>query len=316
MPVYAIVIGSVALLFAGNMINSLGSASQPIAQAILADNSQGKTKATLMSLVAVVMTAAMSFGPALGSKLTEIYGPQAPFYACLLIAISCLLLLNKVKLPAQQASKQENPLSFIEPIARTQPGFIACLAIVFICQFSWSLYFQNISFILPQKWDIAVESHFYQYFMMAIGVVMITSLLLLPRLILAYMNLQQALRVVTLLAALGMVMLAITSTPTTHVIAMIFTAVMVAISFPFYITALSNRASDIDQGWAMALSSAMVGLAWTLTGYLTAVLVNIQLILPTVIAAFGYLLAMLLVPKPASKNDLVTQSKETTHAQS
>ncbi|NVP00008.1 MFS transporter, partial [Photobacterium damselae subsp. damselae] len=68
LPVYAIALGSVVLLFAGNMINSLGSASQPMAQAVLSDNSEGKNKAALMSLVAVVMTAAMSFGPALGSK--------------------------------------------------------------------------------------------------------------------------------------------------------------------------------------------------------------------------------------------------------
>ncbi len=61
--------------------------------------------------------------------------------------------------------------------------------------------------------------------------------------------------------------------------------------FPFYITALSDRASEADQGWVMALSSAMVGLAWTLSGYLTSLFVNIDLILPTAIAAIGYLIA-------------------------
>ena len=300
MPIYAIVIGSIALLFAGNMINSLGSASQPIAQAILADNSRGKTKATLMSMVAIVMTAAMSFGPALGSKLSATYGTQAPFYACLIIAIFCLILLNLVRLPPQITLHNENPLSFVAPLKRSQPGLLACLAIVFICQFSWSLYFQNIAFIFPQKWGISVESSFYQYFMMAIGVVMICSLLLLPRLILARINVLSALRITTLFAAIGMILLAITPTPNTHIAAMIFTAVMVAISFPFYITALSDRASEADQGWIMAMSSAMVGLAWTLSGYLTSVFVNIDLILPTAIAAIGYVIAMIIVPKKAA----------------
>ena len=297
MPIYAIVIGSIALLFAGNMINSIGSASQPIAQAILADNSRGKTKATLMSLVAVVMTAAMSFGPALGSKLSATYGTQAPFYACLVIAVMCLILLNLVHLPPQRSLQNENPLSFIAPLKRSQQGLLPCLAIVFICQFSWSLYFQDIAFIFPQKWNISVESSFYQYFMMAIGVVMISSLLILPRIILARINVNAALRITTLFAAIGMILLAITPTPNTHIAAMIFTAVMVAISFPFYITALSDRASEADQGWVMALSSAMVGLAWTLSGYLTSLFVNIDLILPIAIAAFGYLIAMVLVPR-------------------
>lgn len=308
MPVYAIIAGSVALLFAGNMINSLGSASQPIAQAILADNSQGKTKATLMSLVAVVMTAAMSFGPALGSKLTALYGPQAPFYACLLIAVVCFILLHIIQLPKQPSLKQESPFSLAAPLSRSQKGLLPCLAIVFICQFSWSLYFQNISFILPQKWQLAVEGEFYQYFMLAIGIVMIASLLFVPRLLLAIMTLTQALRSVLTGAGIGMVLLAITPTPTTHVIAMVWTSIMVASSFPLYITALSDRASDSDQGWAMALSSAMVGLAWTLTGYLTAILVNIHLILPTLIAAVGYAIAVLFVPRQSQVNNQEAQA--------
>lgn len=297
MPVYAIVAGSIVLLFAGNMINSLGSASQPIAQAVLADNSQGKTKATLMSFVAVVMTAAMSFGPALGSKLTALYGPQAPFYACLVIAITCFVLLNLIKLPHQTQLKHENPFSLAAPLSRSHKGLIPCLIIVFLCQFSWSLYFQNISFILPQKWQLAVEGEFYQYLMLAIGMLMIASLLFVPRLLLSLMSLTRALTCVLTGASIGMIFLALTPTPTTHVIAMIWTSVMVASSFPLYITALSDRASDGDQGWAMALSSVMVGLAWTLTGYLTAIFVNINLILPTLIAAVGYSIAILLIPR-------------------
>lgn len=300
MPVYAIIAGSVAMLFAGNMINSLGSASQPIAQAILADNSQGKTKTTLMSFVAVVMTAAMSFGPALGSKLTALYGPQAPFYACLLIAVVCFILLHIIQLPKQATLNHENPLSLAAPLSRSQKGLLPCLAIVFICQFSWSLYFQNISFILPQKWQLAVEGEFYQYFMLTIGIVMIASLLFVPRLLLTRMPITRALKSVLTGAGIGMILLAITPTPATHVIAMIWTSIMVASSFPLYITALSDRASDSDQGWAMALSSAMVGLAWTLTGYLTAIFVNIDLMLPTLIAAVGYAVAIMLVPRQSS----------------
>ena len=303
LPIYAIVVSSVIILFVGNMINSLGSASQPIAQAILADNSEGKNKATLMSLVAVVMTAAMSFGPALGSKLSSSYGAQAPFYACLVIGLISLILMFLVRLPVQHIVKTENPFSFVKPLKRSQKGLINCLFIVFICQFSWSLYFQNIAFIFPQKWNIAVESEFYQYFMMGIGVVMILSLLLLPRLILSRFSVNSALRTTTALSAIGMLLLAITPTPTSHVVAMIFAASMVALCFPLYITALSDRASDIDQGWAMALSSAMVGLEWTLTGYLTAMMVNVHLLLPTGVAVIGYLAAMVVVPtKSTNKN--------------
>ncbi len=145
--------------------------------------------------------------------------------------------------------------------------------------------------------------------MMGIGIVMIFSLLLLPRLILKRFSVSSALRVTTALSAIGMLLLAITPTPTSHVLAMIFTATMVALCFPLYITALSDRASDIDQGWAMALSSAMVGLAWTLTGYLTAMMVNVHLLLPTGIAVIGYLAAMVVVPTQNTTTEKKTRSE-------
>ncbi|MGO1298720.1 MAG: MFS transporter, partial [Vibrio sp.] len=278
-------------------INSIGSASQPIAQAILADNSQGKNKATLMSLVAVVMTAAMSFGPALGSKLLANYGPTGPFYACLLIALVCGMLLMLIRCPKQVTLSHENPFSLAAPLARSEVGLLKCLFIVFLCQFSWSLYFQNISFIFPQIFHLSLESQEYQYYMMAVGIVMMASLLLLPRLVLSWLPLTRALKLVLTAAGVGMVLLAWTPTFVTHVIVMVFTATMVALAFPLYITALSDRASDKDQGWAMALSSAMVGLAWTLTGYLTAIMVNIDIKLPTLVAAFGYAVSLMLIPR-------------------
>lgn len=300
LPVYAIVAGSVILLFAGNMINSIGSASQPIAQAILSDNSHGKNKATLMSLVAVVMTAAMSFGPALGSKLLAAYGPTGPFYACLLIAVVCGALLLLVTCPKQITVPEENPFSLAAPLARSHAGLLKCLLIVFLCQFSWSLYFQNISFIFPQIFHLSVESSQYQYYMMAVGIVMMVSLVSLPRLVLSWLPLTRALKLVLTAAGAGMVLLAWTPSLVTNAIVMVLTATMVALAFPLYITALSDRASDQDQGWAMALSSAMVGLAWTLTGYLTAIMVNIDIKLPTLVAAFGYAAALMLIPRSPS----------------
>ncbi|MFC3023419.1 MFS transporter [Vibrio zhugei] len=301
LPVYAIITGSVVLLFAGNMINSIGSASQPIAQAILADNSQGKNKATLMSFVAVVMTAAMSFGPALGSKLLANYGVTGPFYACLLIAVVCGVLLLWIRCPQQVSVPNENPFSLAAPLERSKAGLLKCLWIVFLCQFSWSLYFQNISFIFPQTFHLSLESSQYQYYMMAIGLVMMASLILLPRIVLSWLPLARALKWVLTAAGVGMVLLAWTPTFVIHAVIMVFTAAMVALAFPLYITALSDRASDQDQGWAMALSSAMVGLAWTLTGYLTAIMVNVDVKLPTLVAALGYAVALMLIPRTTTQ---------------
>lgn len=300
MPVYSIIINSVILLFAGNMINSIGSASQPIAQAVLADNSQGKTKAKLMGFVAVVMTLAMSFGPALGSKLTALYGPQAPFYACLLIAFTCFLLLITVRLPRQAPLTHENPFSLIAPLKRSQPGLLSCLTILFFCQFSWSMYFFNIVFIFKENWNLSVQSETYQYYMMAIGIIMMISLSVLPRFVLSKMPLLVALRVVLSGAAVGMFILAATSNFMVNVIVMVFTVALIALAYPLYVTALSDRTGAGDQGWAMGLCNALMGLSWTLTGYLTSVIVNIDVNLPTFIAALGFVGTIFLAPRQPS----------------
>ncbi|WP_108652726.1 MFS transporter [Dongshaea marina] len=294
LPVFAIAAGSIILLFIGNMLNSLGSASQPMAQAVLAEGSDGKHKATLMSLVAVVMTAAMSIGPAIGSKLTEIYGATAPFYACLLLALVNLSLLWSISSAPVASSQSESIWSLTRPLARSKSALLPSLGLVFICQFCWSLYFQSIAFILPEKWHLAVSGSFYQGLMTAIGIIMILSLLLLPQYLMTRWSLISCLRAALWVCGVGMLLLAVSPTPWLHALAMLPTAISAAILFPLYITRLSDSASQQDQGWAMALASAAIGLAWTLSGYLTAILANIYLLLPLLLAALGLFAANLL----------------------
>ncbi|MFD2176077.1 MFS transporter [Veronia pacifica] len=293
MPVMAIAASSVILLFAGNMINSLGSASQPIAQAELANMAEGTRRARLMSLVGVVMTAAMSFGPALGSKLSAEFGISAPFYACLLIAIFNLFLLQFIPM-STKAVARENPLSLIAPLRRSRHGLIASLGLIFTCQFCWSLYFQSVSFILPEVFGHSVESSQYQWLMSTIGIVMIGSLLLLPSAMLKQWPLEKCLRTGLVIAASGMFVLTLCAEFWMHMVVLIPTIIAVAVLYPFYLTKLSVSASEKDQGWAMALASAAIGLAWTLSGYITAMMVNVALYLPLWIAGAGLFSALLL----------------------
>ena len=305
LPITAIGIGSIALLFVGNVLNSIGSSSQPIAQAALAEMSTGRRKATLMSLVAVVMTAAMSFGPALGSKVLALYGPSAPFYTCLLLAaLNFLLLLMLVRRQELQHTThyEHQSWALLDPIKRSASGLLPSLIIVFLSQFSWSLYFQNLSFLLPEKWHVSITSQYYQGYMMAIGLIMIIALLSLPNLLLKRFSLSQCLTATFIIGVIGMILLAIAPTLLTQSLAMIPVAIVMAIAFPFYISRVSENASEQDQGTAMALASALVGLAWTLSGYLTAVFANISLILPMLVASVCLCLVLIILPKTKNKS--------------
>ncbi|RXJ71778.1 MFS transporter [Veronia nyctiphanis] len=296
MPVLAIAAGSIVLLFAGNMINSLGSASQPIAQAELSKISEGPKRVKLMSLVGVVMTAAMSFGPALGSKLSAEFGVSAPFYACLGLSLINLIMLQYTHV-STKAEVKENPISLLAPLKRSQKGFFSSLGLVFLCQFCWSLYFQSTAFILPEVFNYSIESSYYQGLMSAIGIIMIGSLLLLPTALMTHWPLTTCIRVALVVAGAGMLIMTLCNEYWLHMLVLVPTIIAVAVLYPFYLIQLSEAAARDDQGWAMALASAAIGLAWTLSGYLTAMMINITLYLPLWVASAGLFAAITLTRK-------------------
>ncbi len=299
LPILAIAISSILLLFLGNMLNSIGSASQPIAQACLTEMSNGKRKSVLLSLIAVVLTLAMAFGPALGSRLLSIYGPKAPFYACLLIAIVSFILLFVFVSPTEIQHQHEKPskIDWKGPIKRSKKGLLPSLAIVFCTQFGWSLYFQNLSFLLPEKWHIAIESPMYQEYMMGIGIAMIIALLTMPSWLLKKFTLTRCLQGALVVASGGMILLAFCPTAMTQAVLLIPVVGAIALAFPFYMTRVSENAEGQDQATAMALAGALIGLAWTLSGYLTAVFANMSLITPIIIGSISIFVSLCLIPK-------------------
>lgn len=299
LPIVAIGISSILLLFLGNMLNSLGSASQPIAQACLTEMSDGKRKAVLLSLIAVVLTLAMAFAPALGSKLLSLYGPKAPFYACLTIVIACFVLLSLFVSPKEIQHQHAKPtkIDWKAPIKRSRKGLLPALGIVFCTQFGWSLYFQNLSFLLPEKWHIAIESSIYQEYMMGIGLSMIVALLLLPSWLLKKAPLTRCLQGSLIVACGGMILLAFCPTALSQALLLIPVVAAIALAFPFYMTRVSENAEGQDQATAMALASALIGLAWTLSGYLTAVFANIGLDVPIIIGSISIFVSLCLTPR-------------------
>ncbi len=297
LPILAIAVGSVFFLFVGSMLNSLGSAGQPIAQACLTEMSETKQKTLLLSMIAVVLTIAMAFGPALGSKLLSIYGPTAPFYACLVIAIICFCSLSFL-VPQSTLQRHEikrQKMDWLGPFKRKKKGLFAALAVVFFTQFGWSLYFQNLSFLLPEQWHVLITSSDYQFYMMGIGIAMIIALLFVPRYLQTKYSLLQSLQGALLIAALGMFMLVFMPTYWAEALVLIPVVAAIAVAFPFYITFVSELAAGQDQGVVMALASALIGLAWTLTGYLSAVFASWSLSLPIILGSLSIFVSFVFV---------------------
>jgi MFS family permease len=97
-PIIGILKKSVALILLGRILGGIGSASQPIAQAAVADISKGKEKAFFLSLIALAMTIALILGPLVGGYLSDAhfvswFNPTTPYLFSTLISIANFLLV-------------------------------------------------------------------------------------------------------------------------------------------------------------------------------------------------------------------------------
>ncbi|ODN43937.1 hypothetical protein BGC07_14905 [Piscirickettsia litoralis] len=315
LPITAIFMGSITLLFISNAINSAASASQPIAQAALTDISTGRAKAYLMGLSASSMTAAMSFGPALGSYLIKI-SFDATFWCSALFTLINIIL---VYLTFPHKASNSNPListsitthpqqektTFFASFKQCSSLAITMLALVFLCQLAWSFYYQNIGYTVISIWHLSLSSTVYQHIMLTIGISMIFSLLVLYPLIIRIITIKQCLSLCLTLFALSMIIISLTHALWLYKIMIIPLSASIAMAYPCYIATLSNALSKHHQGWGLALAGGLMGISWTVSGSLSGIIANIDLNLANWLAVIVIIFALLLL----LKNDNKTQEK-------
>src|SRR3990167_9036469 len=264
---------SLSLLFLGRALSGLMAGSQPIAQASIADLSTLQTKAFNMSLISLSYSFGAVIGPLIGGVMSDKallswFNFSTPFMvAAILSALAYVWLYFGFEETAFAIS--ERKISLLQPIRIFIEAFqhvtVRHLVIVFLLmQIGFSVYFQ---FIII---DIKTTYHYSNWqlgvFQGMLGVGFAVGLLVgMPYLIKRYSIKTIAINTL-IFTGIGQLLAAINSLAWLQWFLVILIGMFDIMAFASMLTLFSNAVDEKSQGWVMGISSAVMALAWVLTG--------------------------------------------------
>jgi DHA1 family tetracycline resistance protein-like MFS transporter len=289
--IFGITLHSFLLILLGRFLGGVGASSQPIAWAAIADISAKKQKALYLSLAAFAMTLAMVSGPLVGAYLSDArlvtgFNNQLPFVVAVLLIIFNLLLLKFGFQETHLQIAQKSP-HYFRSAAKicSNVRVFPLLIVLFIYEFAWSLYFQDISLYLKQAYAYTPEQS-AQLITWA-GVCMLFGLSCIYPAILRRFSLPTILMSCFIAISLALFTCACVTVSWVQWLCVAPLAIAVGVAYPSLLALMSNELSENEQGLVMGLSATMLALAWTSSAFLMGVLTNIFLSLPLFIAALA-----------------------------
>lgn len=311
LPIVGIARKSLLLILLGRMIGGIGSVSQPVAQAAVADLTEGKNRSLALSWIGLMMTLPLIVGPLIGAyfsspKFLAFATITTPYYIAFgLGALNLILICFGFQESLSQEARQ-TPQTRISMSAKWQLiqdskiGYL--LLAFFLAEIAWSQYYQSIPLFLLHAAHYQPEqiSQFNTY----IGVLMTVSLLILyPKLNPHFSPLNLA-RYAGLLALLGF---AISTLFAPFVLAqwlaVFFIALFVGITYVALLSQISQKLPSNQQGWLMGSTSTLLFLAWVSTGFASGWLISIHLNLPLYLAALASLGSLFCIIRPKEVED-------------
>ncbi len=293
---------SLTLLFFGRMLLGFSTGSQAIAQAVMADMSSGESKTVNIGLIATAMTIGLVAGPFLGGvfsdqALVSWFSLKTPFLVAIFFAIFNIYLLwryvPRVNLSLLE-KKIKNKTKFLKALLGfiQIPGVSLLVAIFFLFELGWSLYFQSMALYLVK--DFGYSHGMIGIFSAYIGVSLSISLLFLVRWATHRFGLIKIVfySLLVMVAAL-LVAYCFNKLPLQWLM-VIPATFAVGIIYASLVTKISNMAAQAGQGLLMGATDAVLSLAFAITGLLAGYLAYFQANLPLLAAAGFTLLALLL----------------------
>ncbi|MBB72318.1 MAG: hypothetical protein CMF50_07965 [Legionellales bacterium] len=298
----SIALNSIALLLIGRVLTGLASASQPIAQAAIADISSHGKKALNLSLIAFAMTVGMVAGPLAGGFLSDShlfhgFSLQTPFIAAsLLSAVNFVLMIftfaetRDIKSLPQWTwhDNLSNCIIMFESctLRRLIAGFL-------LIELAWSLYFQATPLTLAQRYHFSSEM--IAIFITYLGLTMSVGLTVVFRAIVPYFSLEKIIRGCFLSAVASLLGCLLVHNQWLQWLMTIPLTIGVGIAYTALLALMSNHLNQHLQGWLMGFAAALLALAWAITGYMAAPLLHWHYQLPIMgallLAGIGYTVA-------------------------
>lgn len=299
LPILGIVSKSTGLVLLGRLIAGISNSSQPIAQAAIADNSEGKQRAFYLSLIAFAMTLAMVLGPLAGSYLSNpqhAFNLSLPYWLGLALAmINLLLLLMLFKDTNHNNIQSFHSQSWRDICHELFKGPVAVfMLLLLLLEIAWSQYYQAIFLFLSQHFSVSTE--YVGVFTAYIGIWMCVGLSIIYRIGLLFLSLKQFLLVSFIAIVVGLAGCNYTHTIIMQWIFVAPLAIGIGTAYTSLLAIMSNNTSPQHQGRMLGTARMALGAAWAVTGLLSGTLIawhdNLPLIFALVIAVITLLLSI------------------------
>lgn len=285
---------SVLLFIFSRFLAGFFGGSFPIAQASMIDISDENTKSRNLSLVTLAASMGFVVGPLITSlstlpALANFLSYTTPFYVA-----TVLSLLNFVGvwyfLPEIVSNHKVDKVHFFRGIlvirdvlsdARTR----RCLFAFFLMFFGWGTYFCNLPLLLASYFNYGTSMIAVIFAVFAFG--NIAGILFLQPYMLKKFSLNQC----CVIAAVALAMIVTASSYTEHVwmqwiVAFCAPATQMVL-YTAVMTLFSNSVTPQEQGKVMGGADAAVSIAFMFNGMLLGVLVNMNLIIPIIVAGLA-----------------------------
>lgn len=284
-------LSSLTLILIGRAFSGLMAGSQPIAQAAVVDLSPSEEKTWNMTLITLTICVGIIIGPAIGGILSVI-SYSTPFYFSAAISILAAIWVQ-ISFHETFKHQSEKVLHFLRPIMVIKEALIhksvRLLALVFILmQAGFSLFFQYNLVRLEEKYEFG--SLGLGMFIAFIGVCFSIALLYVIKPFIKKWCVKKITIIFLTITGLSQIVAGFV-----HPLGLIFLftvplAMGDIIAYTLMLTNFSNAVDHLSQGWAMGVAVGSMGIAWTLTGLFS----NLLLLVGTeAIIIFGGLLLLL-----------------------
>ncbi|MCX7124613.1 MAG: MFS transporter [Gammaproteobacteria bacterium] len=300
----AIAIGfhSILFLIVGRVLAGFTAGSQPIAQAAIVDVSAPENRARNIGYILLAVSIGFVLGPIMGGVLSNNHlvnwlNFATPLYfAGILSFLNCIVLYftfsetfirtKKIKIRLHCAIQ-----IFIEAFKSKS---IRMLSLVLLIETAgWSEYFSFVSQFLLRRFHYSASEISFFIAVLAVGFSIGFGFLVNP--VVKRFNLQNAVIVNLLIAAILCLITAMTHNAAVIWIGAVLIGMSVALLYSILITIFSNQVSAQEQGWVMGITNSVSALSFGITSLMSGFAADLNPAFPIYLGCIGLAFAALIL---------------------
>ena len=259
----------ISLLIIARILAGLSAGSQGVAQAAVADFSDEKNKPHMISIIAIGMSLGLIIGPLAACMWSNKFN-YLPFIGTILFCLFCMRLLWR--LPDNQMCVSQYSRASVNHLIKI-PGIYRLLAVFLLFELGWSLYLQSMPLFLNLTFHLQTRQIGLVNALIgsALALCLLTGTRIFSKFtqfnLISTTQLGLTFGLITLFIQIVKIPLwafLISALP------MIFA---VALIYPCIISQLSTLVAKENQGLLMGITDGLIALAFTVTGFLSSVLI-------------------------------------------